>query len=111
MNMNTSMRKIFLKLCYFSLMILWISCDSKPASKADNTKTTPKETSVEQKNVESQKNIVFFGDSLTAGYGLDDTNDATTVNRAGQQCCPARFCSSHCPSLMLQGPTVLYADT
>ena len=76
MNTNNSVRKIFLKLCYFSLMILWISCDGKPASKKESTKSTPQETTIQQENTEPKKSIIFFGDSLTAGYGLDDTNDA-----------------------------------
>ncbi len=74
--MNTSMRKIFLKLCYFSLTIILISCDGKPAAKTENAKTPQKESSVKQEDTQAKKTIVFFGDSLTAGFGLDNTNDA-----------------------------------
>jgi acyl-CoA thioesterase-1 len=76
MNMNTVARKIFLKLCYFSFMILWISCGGKGESKTQNTTETTKTTATEVTKEQPKKSIVFFGDSLTAGYGLDDTNDA-----------------------------------
>ena len=53
-----------------------ISCDGKPANKTENTKTSQKESSTKQEDMSSKKTIVFFGDSLTAGFGLDNPNDA-----------------------------------
>ncbi|WP_231961816.1 arylesterase [Algibacter lectus] len=41
----------------------------------DSAETAP-ETEVETTKSTSSKKIVFFGDSLTAGYGLEDVDDA-----------------------------------
>jgi len=76
MNIATVTRKIFLKLCYFSFVLLLVSCDGKTEKKPENPQNDNSETVVENKVKKSSKTIVFFGDSLTAGYGLDDTNDA-----------------------------------
>lgn len=76
MNIATVSRKIFLKLCYFSFILLLISCGGNPEKKKENPQNTDSKTVVETKAKEAKKSIVFFGDSLTAGYGLDDTNDA-----------------------------------
>lgn len=72
---NTTTRKIFLKICYFSMALLLLSCKGE-TPKNQETLTTTNKTHVETEEKESKKSIVFFGDSLTAGYGLDDTNDA-----------------------------------
>ncbi|MCL5244517.1 arylesterase [Cellulophaga sp. 20_2_10] len=65
--------KLFLKFCYFSFVILLLAC------KSDNSKNKlPEEKATEEaiKENSSTKTILVFGDSLTAGYGLDDVNDA-----------------------------------
>ncbi len=50
--------------------LLFSFCNnSETASKAETAKTSTEETTVAL-----QKNIIFFGNSLTAGYGLDDIN-------------------------------------
>ncbi|MFD1293960.1 arylesterase [Lutibacter holmesii] len=71
LNFNTIVTKIFLKFCYFSLFLFLFSCGSD---------TVKKENSSESANIEATKSqtktILFFGDSLTAGYGLEDVNDA-----------------------------------
>lgn len=68
-----------LRLCYFILVFGLMGCGS------DKEKSTQNDTSLQEKEtsenpVETQKNetksILCFGDSITAGYGLDDTNDA-----------------------------------
>jgi acyl-CoA thioesterase-1 len=66
----------FLKFCYFILALLLISCgDTK-------TKTTPEQqvpettTELEVTTATKTKTILCFGDSITAGYGLNDTNNA-----------------------------------
>ena len=74
-NSNYQSRTIFLKFCYFSLALLLFSCKSD-APKSDNTSKsieTETKTTVETTTF---KRIVFFGDSLTAGYGLDDVEHA-----------------------------------
>jgi len=66
------MKHIKLVACIFSILIL-SACGGKSASTdspqsastADSTSTTS-----------NKKAILFFGDSLTAGYGLDDPSDA-----------------------------------
>lgn len=75
MNLYSTSRKIFLKLCYFSFLILLISCKSDTQEKKNTTTKSETKTEVTSE-VKSAKRIVFFGDSLTAGYGLDDVDDA-----------------------------------
>jgi len=59
-----------LKFRYFFLFLLILSCnessEKKAESKPENTTETPEST-----NNTSEKVILFFGDSLTAGYQLD----------------------------------------
>ena len=65
-----------LKFRYFFIFLLLASCNSD-ASKKENAQevtTTTSENTTEENN--TNKTILFFGDSLTAGYGLDDINDA-----------------------------------
>ncbi|WP_438976768.1 arylesterase [Polaribacter sp.] len=75
-NTHIISHSIFLKFCYFSLIILLVSC------KADAKKTTSKKevttnvVSTKTENTTNNKRIVVFGDSLTAGYGLEDVKDA-----------------------------------
>ncbi|WP_405567303.1 arylesterase [Polaribacter sp. Asnod6-C07] len=74
-NINNQSRTIFLKFCYFSLALLLFSCKSDAPKSENSSKTIEKEI---QSKVEetASKRIVFFGDSLTAGYGLDDVENA-----------------------------------
>jgi len=76
LNMNNNVMKIFLKFCYFLLLAIILSCGSDTNKKE---KTTEKESVETENNVQensTSKTILVFGDSLTAGYGLDDVNDA-----------------------------------
>lgn len=73
LNLKHSMKKIFLKFCYFSLLIIFISCKSDATQKTESKTVKSEETKAGKTN---NKTILFFGDSLTAGYGLDDINDA-----------------------------------
>ncbi|MFC4636041.1 arylesterase [Dokdonia ponticola] len=67
-----------LKFCYFILAFVLISCgedqkkssDSPSVSEAEEVTTTPEVIK------KSTKTILCFGDSITAGYGLEDTADA-----------------------------------
>lgn len=70
-NFDDSAMKIFIKFCYFSFFLLFLSCGADTSAKTTTTETKQK---TEAKN--TTKKIVFFGDSLTAGYGLEDVNDA-----------------------------------
>ena len=76
LNMNKSAMKIFLKFCYFSFVLILLSCrsDSPKKEKTIEKSTTQTENKIEENS--RSKTILIFGDSLTAGYGLEDVNDA-----------------------------------
>jgi len=76
MNIHERMRKIFLKLCYFSIVLLLAACKSDTATKQTSDEEKASKTEDNTAVVNPAKTIVFFGDSLTAGYGLDDEEDA-----------------------------------
>lgn len=65
-----------IKFCYFLMVFVVISCGNETKSKAavGGNENTPTETETSAET--STKTILFFGDSITAGYGLDDTNEA-----------------------------------
>ncbi|APG64503.1 arylesterase [Tenacibaculum todarodis] len=67
---------IFLKLCYFSFLIVLISCKTDAPKKGIISEEVNSKTATETPEKSTSKKIVFFGDSLTAGLGLDDVNDA-----------------------------------
>lgn len=75
MNLKTTRRKIFLKLCYFCLIFLLLSCKTEGDQKKKTEVKKDTKTEIVEKQ-DSSKRIVFFGDSLTAGYGLEDVEDA-----------------------------------
>ena len=58
-----------LMFCYF-LMFLLLGCGEKTSKKETTEVTTNEETEVTETTGPSKK-ILFFGDSLTAGYGLE----------------------------------------
>ena len=59
-----------LKFCYLSLCIVFLSCSGVESKKSDAKKTlTP--AIEEQEEKLTQKTILFFGNSLTAGMGLE----------------------------------------
>ncbi|MDB5007193.1 MAG: arylesterase [Mucilaginibacter sp.] len=60
-----------LKICHISIiLLLFTACGNKKPSSANQATTNiPADAS-------STKTVLFFGDSLTAGYGLDDPNEA-----------------------------------
>ncbi|MGI4020410.1 MAG: arylesterase [Janthinobacterium lividum] len=53
----------------FILIFTFYGCGNKAKQNADQEKDTVKEVSAQ---TNQQKNILFFGNSLTAGYGLED---------------------------------------
>ena len=75
-NSNVRLKKIFLKLCYFSFLVFILSCGADSTKKVDLKETSTDTTKINGNEVNSSKTILFFGDSLTAGYGLDDVEDA-----------------------------------
>lgn len=64
------------KFCYLMFVFISISCGNETKLKADGDNIENKTVETESTENESNKTILFFGDSITAGYGLDDTNDA-----------------------------------
>lgn len=76
LNLSTSGKQIFLKFCYFSFFIVILSCGSDKSKKEKTPVETPIETEINKEENNTTKTILIFGDSLTAGYGLDDVNEA-----------------------------------
>jgi len=76
LNFNDSVMKIFLKFCYFLFLLILLSCKSDSSKKEKTTEKPPIESESNIKENSATKIILFFGDSLTAGFGLDDVNDA-----------------------------------
>ncbi|WP_245780593.1 arylesterase [Lutibacter maritimus] len=74
--MKNNTMKIFLKFCYFLLLIIVFSCKSDNNKNQDTTEKTSVETETTEEKSSATKTILVFGDSLTAGYGLEDVNDA-----------------------------------
>ncbi|QXP62036.1 arylesterase [Polaribacter sp. HaHaR_3_91] len=75
-HINNLSQKVFLKFCCIFLLIFIFSCKQDASKKTTNAETTTPNTEINQTENSNLKTIVFFGDSLTAGYGLDDVNDA-----------------------------------
>ncbi|MCH3882161.1 arylesterase [Tenacibaculum aquimarinum] len=67
---------IFLKLCYISILIVLMSCKTDASKKEVISGEVSNKTATETTEKNVSKKIVFFGDSLTAGLGLDDVADA-----------------------------------
>lgn len=65
-----------LKFRYFFIFFLILSCNDTSGKKNKDQETKATNAQTTSGNSISGKTILFFGDSLTAGYGLDDMNDA-----------------------------------
>jgi acyl-CoA thioesterase-1 len=76
LNLYGSRKQIFLKFCYFIISLLLLSCRGDTAKKDKKKQLETVETKSNTTKNTGTKTILFFGDSLTAGYGLDDINDA-----------------------------------
>ncbi len=76
MNNHNQTKTIFLKFCYFSLAILLFSCKADAVKKEKPLEINNVVTEVEKTEKNNGKKIIFFGDSLTAGYGLEDVENA-----------------------------------
>ncbi|HUH28730.1 arylesterase [Gelidibacter sp.] len=72
----TGMSHKLIKFCYFILPLLLLSCgDTKTEKTPENKNATEHAEDPVAKDTKN-KTILCFGDSITAGYGLDDSNDA-----------------------------------
>lgn len=73
---NNRTQNIFLKLCYFSILLCFLACKTEASKQENSSVTTTTKSDIENNTQNTTKRIVFFGDSLTAGYGLEDVEDA-----------------------------------
>ncbi len=75
-NLYTRYESISIKFCYFLVFSLLLSCAENTTKKETNSSKEPIENSSITTKDTTTKTILCFGDSLTAGYGLDDINEA-----------------------------------
>ncbi|RFZ91266.1 arylesterase [Mucilaginibacter conchicola] len=61
----------FQKILFVPIVILFCACGNGQVDKTKETESSAQENAKDDKKV-----IMFFGDSLTAGYGLDDESQA-----------------------------------
>lgn len=66
----------FTKFCYFLIVLVLMSCGNETTVKKTSEANAQTASETEVAGPTSKNTILFFGDSITAGYGLDDTNDA-----------------------------------
>ena len=67
----------FLKFCYFMGAFILLSCGNEKTEKtAPEPLLKEQDAPNEEPMTTDTKTILCFGDSITAGYGLDDSNDA-----------------------------------
>jgi len=76
LNAGHDMKQIFLKFCYFLVPLVLLSCGNDAKTKEPLKTETPVATADPSEETSSKSTILCFGDSITAGYGLDDSNDA-----------------------------------
>ncbi len=76
LNLYGSPNQILLKFCYFITLLMFISCGEDSSKKEKIGQKEIVETGSTTVTNTSTKTILLFGDSLTAGYGLDNINDA-----------------------------------
>ena len=61
----------FLKFRYFFVFLFLLSCGDAPKKQEDSSNSNNSTTENEEVATNNSKVILFFGDSLTAGYGLE----------------------------------------
>jgi acyl-CoA thioesterase-1 len=75
----TSAMQKLIRLCYIIPLILILGCGSDKKKKTTQEETATQQTKPSQlaeASENSTETILCFGDSITAGYGLEDSNDA-----------------------------------
>lgn len=75
-NLTASFRPKIIKFCYFILVVLLMGCGNEKNSKATEESVSVEEEAAPVSEKDTSKTILCFGDSITAGYGLDDSNEA-----------------------------------
>ena len=76
LNKVASKHRKFIKFCYFLTAVVLISCGNEQTATKGSESITATTTDTPAAVDTSKKTLLFFGDSITAGYGLEDTNDA-----------------------------------
>lgn len=79
LNLPTASKHKLLKFCYFIIIVLLFSCGEDKAEKITQDTNTAEQTEQIEAPVtaiNTLNTILCFGDSITAGYGLDDSNTA-----------------------------------
>ena len=76
LNLYGSRNQIFLNFCYFITLTVFFSCGGDSSKKEKDGQIEIVETGSVTATKTTTKTILLFGDSLTAGFGLDDINDA-----------------------------------
>lgn len=76
LNLPTSLGSKLLKLSYFFIALFLSSCGDAKSEKVSEESQSVQEIEDTIAAETSAKTILCFGDSITAGYGLDDSNDA-----------------------------------
>lgn len=61
----------FIKFSYFFILLFGFSCGDSKTKKQDSKSESAVTTSTDVKTATGTKTILFFGNSLTAGYGLE----------------------------------------
>ncbi len=75
-NLAMSFKNILIKFSYFFMVLFLYSCGESKNEKASDSLPAKEAAELTSETNVSKKTILCFGDSITAGYGLDDTNDA-----------------------------------
>ncbi|GAA3510707.1 arylesterase [Aquimarina addita] len=76
LNLPTVEVSKFLKFCYFIIALALFACGEDTSKSTKQNKQSTAEIEETKVSTAASKIILCFGDSITAGYGLDDTNDA-----------------------------------
>ncbi|CAM4077029.1 arylesterase [Zobellia nedashkovskayae] len=71
-----SLGQKLIKFSYFFLALFFLSCGDAKKEKATEVENSSEQVEDTVVTDTETKSILFFGDSITAGYGLDDNNDA-----------------------------------
>ncbi len=66
----------FLKFCYFIIGIMLFACGNNKTEKTTEDVQSTKQTEQMNTIISNTNTILCFGDSITAGFGLEDGNDA-----------------------------------
>ena len=76
LNTTFALQPNFLKFCYFISAFMLFSCGNDSKTKQQEQTAASNISDTIMTKTSSKKTILCFGDSITAGYGLDDSNDA-----------------------------------